>query len=81
MSHSVTSELISDNLSGSAFVLVQQPLKEAPCRLSVPTLLQEHINDLTVLINGSPQVVPLTLDLHEDFIYEERISISLMLSP
>ncbi|MFT6057787.1 MAG: hypothetical protein ACJAY7_001691 [Pseudohongiellaceae bacterium] len=78
VSNTVTSELISDNLSGFAFVLVQQPLKEPLCRLSVPTLLQEHINDFTVLINGSPQVMECSLNLHEHLMNEERVTITLM---
>jgi hypothetical protein len=80
MSNFVTSELIGDNLSGFAFVLVQLPLKETLCSLSITPLLQEHINHFTVLISGSLQVLPLTLDLHEDLVNEERIAVSLMFS-
>jgi hypothetical protein len=80
MSNSVTSELIGDNLSGFAFVLVQQPLKETLCGLAISPLLQEHIYHFTVLIYGSPQVKALTLDLHEDLIDEKCITIPLVFS-
>jgi hypothetical protein len=40
--------------------------------------MQEYINHFTVLINCSPQVVPLPLDLHEDLISEESVTIALM---
>jgi hypothetical protein len=61
-------------------MLLQESLKEPLCSLSISPLLQEHISHFTVLINGSPQVVLLNMDLHEDFINEERISIFLMFS-
>ncbi|MFT6056477.1 MAG: hypothetical protein ACJAS2_000752 [Pseudohongiellaceae bacterium] len=61
-------------------MLLQESLKEPLCGLSISPLLQEYINHLTILINGSPQVMLLTMDRHEDFIIEERISISLMFS-
>jgi hypothetical protein len=80
MSNSVTSELISDNLSGFAFVLVQQPLKETLCSLSISPFLQEHINNLTILIHSTPQIVLPPMDLHEHLINEESIAIALVLS-
>jgi hypothetical protein len=42
--------------------------------------LKKYINHFTVLVNGSPQVVPLTLDLHEHLVNVERVSISVVLS-
>ena len=53
----------------------QQPLKEPLCGLSVPPLLEKYIHHFTVLINGSPQIMLLSLDLHEYLINEESITI------
>jgi hypothetical protein len=80
MSHPVTSQFISDNLSRLAFVFTQQPLKETLCGLSITPLLKKYVYHFTILIDSSPQVKALILDLLEDFINEERIAISLMLS-
>jgi hypothetical protein len=38
------------------------------CRPPISPLLEIYINDFTILVNASPQVVPLTLDFHEYFI-------------
>ena len=80
MSNSITSELISHNLSGLAFVFIQKSLKEPLCGLSVAPLLQEYINNLTILIHSTPQIVLLPLDLNEHLINEESIAIALVLS-
>ena len=80
MSNSITSKFIGHYLPWLTLMLPQQPLKEALCSLSVPTLLQEYINYFTVLVDSSPQVKALILDLHKDLINEERIAVALMLS-
>jgi hypothetical protein len=41
--------------------------------------LEKDINNFTVLIDGSPQVMPMTLDLHEYLVNEKGIAIPLML--
>ena len=81
MSHVVAAQFVRDNLTWFAVMFTQESLKKALCGLSITPLLQVYIDDFTVLIYGSPQVVPLTLDLHEYLINEERIAIPLMLSP
>ena len=43
--------------------------------MSVP---QKHINHFTILIDRTPKIVLLALDLHKDFIDEEGIAIALM---
>jgi hypothetical protein len=42
--------------------------------------LKVHIHDFAVLINGSPQVKLLAVDLHEDFIDIEGIAITSVIS-
>ena len=58
----------------------QQPLKEPLYSLPVTSFLQEHINNFTILINSSAQIILFTLDLHEYLINQVRIAIPLMLS-
>jgi hypothetical protein len=48
---------------------------------SIPFCLQEYINHLTILVYGSPQIMLLAIDLHEDFTDIEGIAIALMASP
>ena len=81
MSYTIASQFIRDNLTWLAFMSSQQPLKEPLCGPSVPPLLEKYINYFSVLINGSPQIMLLSLDLQEDLINEERVTISLMFSP
>ncbi len=47
----------------------------------ITPFLKKYIDHLAVLINGPPQIMLLTLDLHEYFINEESITISLMFAP
>jgi hypothetical protein len=61
-------------------MLPQQPLKEALCSLTITSLLKKYVHHFTILIDRSPQVMLLTMDLHKDLINEERIAVALMLS-
>ena len=55
-------------------VLFEQPLEKALSSCTIPSGLQKNIDHLSVLINGSPQVALLTLDLHEHFVDKKCIS-------
>jgi hypothetical protein len=61
-------------------MFLQYSLKETLCGLSISSCLEKDINNLTILINRSPQVMLLSLDSNEYLINEERITIPLMLS-
>jgi hypothetical protein len=76
MRDTVTSELIRDNLPTFATMFLQESL----CSLGITAALKKYINDPTILINGPPQVMLFSLDLHKYFINEECIAISLLLS-
>ena len=58
-----------------------QTLEQTRRCLSVSTRLQKYINHFTILIDRTPKVVLLALDLHKDFIYEEGITIALVPTP
>ena len=51
-----------------------------PMRNPIPLGLEEYINHFTILIDGSPQVMLLTVDLHENFVNIEGITIASVLS-
>jgi hypothetical protein len=80
VSHTVTSQFVRNNLSRLTLVFPQQPLKEALCSLTITSLLKKYVHHFTILIDRSPQVMLLTMDLHKNFIDEEGIAVSLMLS-
>jgi len=42
--------------------------------------LKKHINDLTILIDGSPQITLFTINLDENLINEKCVTVSLMFS-
>jgi len=42
--------------------------------------LKIHINDLAILVNSSPPVMLLAVDLHKDFIDVEGVSVASVLS-
>ena len=55
---------------------LEEPLSSNPTLFS----LEIHIDHLTILINGPPQVMLLAIDFDEDFIDEKCIPIATMLS-
>ncbi len=59
-------------------MFLQQALEKALCSLAVTPVLEKHINHFTILINRTPKIVLLALDLHEHFIDEEGITIALV---
>lgn len=64
------SQFIGHYFPGSIMMMLQQTFKKALGGLAVASRLQKHIDHLAVLINGSPQVLLRTLDLHERFVDE-----------
>jgi len=51
------------------------------CDLPVRSFLRAHVKHIIILINGSPQILLLSMDLNEDLINEKCVTISLMFSP
>jgi hypothetical protein len=78
MRDAVTSQLIRDNLPGFTAIISKQPFEEPPGSCAVVSTLQKDINDFSVLVNGSPQVLLPAMELHEHFVDEKCISKSLM---
>jgi hypothetical protein len=74
MRNTVTTQLIGHDLPGSLAVRPEQPPEESSGRLGVSAWLEIYIDDITVLIHGSPQVETLTFDGDEYFVDEETWS-------
>jgi hypothetical protein len=58
----------------------QQALEEPLCGCTISLSLQVHINHFSVLVDGSPKITLLAIDLHEDLIDEQGIAETPMLS-
>jgi len=78
MRDAVASQLVRHDFPGFAMVTFQQPPEKPLGSRFVASCLQKHIDHLSVLIHGSPQVLLPALDLHEHFVDEKSISKSLM---
>jgi len=80
MRHTVTSQLVRHDFPGLSTIAPHEPLKEAfRCR-AISSSLKIDIDYFAILIHSTPQILLLTIDLHEDLIDEERIAIT-MVSP
>ena len=47
----------------------------------IPALLEQHIDDLTILVDRPPQVPLLASDSNEDLINEERVAVASVPAP
>ena len=81
MSNAVASQLIRYDLAWPIPVTFEQSSEEALGRFAVSARLHEHINDFAILIDRAPQILLLTLDLHEHLVEEERIAVASVGAP
>ena len=56
----------------------KQASKESLGGLRISSLLEQHIDDRTILVARPPQVPLLALDSNEDLINEERVAVATM---
>ena len=80
MGHAIAAQLIRHNLSWLALMPLHQPLKEALGRLGISAWLEKNINYFAILIDSSPEILLLPLNLYKHFIDKEGITISLVVS-
>ena len=78
--HSIAPQFICHDLSGFTSMAPYQSLEEALGRSPIPASLQIYIYYLAVLVNCAPEVMLLAIDLDEDFIDVEGITVASMLS-
>ncbi len=57
----------------------KEAFKKSPCGGPIPASLQKHVDYLTILIDGAPEVLLFTIDLHEYLINVEGIAAALVL--
>jgi hypothetical protein len=77
----VTPQLVCDDSSRFIAACSQQALEEVLCCLSVPTALYKHVHHFAVLVNCPPKIVLLPLNLDEDFVDKESITVALVPAP
>ncbi len=80
MGDTVAAQLVGHEPHGFLSLPVQQSAEESPRGPRVPTGVYEDVGQITVLIHRAPEILALTVDRHEDFIQEPRISESTLLA-
>jgi hypothetical protein len=80
MSNTITAQLIRHDLSGFTTMASHQSLEEPHCCCSISLCLEKHIYYFAILINSSPEIMLLTIDLYEHFIDKECVAVSSVLS-
>ena len=74
LGNSVAAQLVGHETTRFLSLTLQECSEESPRRTPVPTGLDEDVDQITVLIHRAPEILALTVDRHEDFIQEPRIS-------
>jgi len=59
----------------------KQASEESLGGLRISSLLEQHIDDLTILVDRPPQVPLIASDSHEDLINEERVAVATVPAP
>jgi hypothetical protein len=80
-SHPVASQLICDDLTWLSPVTFEPLAEEGLGGLPIWACLQEYINDFAILIDRAPQILLLTLDIHEHLVEEKRIAVASVGAP
>ena len=64
----VAAQLVGDQPPRRTLLALQQLAEKACSRPTVATRLDEDIDDVTILIDGTPEIAPLSLDGDEDLV-------------
>jgi len=78
MCNTIAPQFISYYFPGFVSMYFQEPFKESLCGRTISSFLEKHINNFTILINRSPEVMLFTINPDENLINEKCISISLV---
>ncbi len=81
MSGTVASQLVGDKLGGSRSLGFQELTKEPLGGLPISSLLQQNVDRVSVLVDGSPEVVSNPTDRDEEFIEMPNIPKSTLFFP
>ena len=74
MCGSVASEFVGDDLPRRSALLLEKPTEEPDRGCLVPPFLEQDIQDLSIPINGSKQIMLLSVDPNKDFIDKPPIA-------
>ncbi len=80
MRYTIASQLVGHDFSWFTTMTLHKTLEEALSRCTIPPYLQKHIDHFTILIDSSPEVILLAVDLHKGFVDEESVAIASVLS-
>ncbi len=69
----IAPQLVGDQPPGLTSLTFQQFAEEAFGRTPIATWLDEDVDHVAVLIDGTPEIAPLTLDDHEEFVQVPRV--------
>lgn len=79
MRNTIASQLVCNDLPGFSAMPAQQTFEESPCGGPIPASLRKHVDYLTILTDGAPEVMLFAIDLREYFINVEGIALALVL--
>ena len=71
---SVAPQLVGDDPPGHAALTFQQLTEETFSRTPIAARLEQDVDHVAVLVNGTPGILPLPLDGHEEFVEVPRIA-------
>ncbi len=74
VSSAVASQLVRHQPAGHATLPLQQLAKKAFGCPAVATRLHEDVDDVAILIDGTPEILPLSLDRDEDLVQVPCVS-------
>jgi len=70
----IAPELVGDHPPGHAALAFQQLSEEAFSRTPIAARLEQDVDHVAVLVNGAPEILLLTPNVHEEFIQVPRIT-------
>jgi hypothetical protein len=76
MCNRIAPQFISNDLPGLSAMRLEQAPEEPLGRSAIPSGLEKYINYFAILVNSPPQIMLLAVDLDEDLIDKERITIA-----
>ena len=74
MRRTVASQLVGHETARFLSPTLEEFPEGSARRTPIPAGLHEDIDQVTILIHRAPQILALTIDPHEDFVQEPRIS-------
>ena len=70
----VAPQLVRHQLPRFASLPLEELAKEPFGRVGISMFLNEDVDHIPILVHGPPEIVPLALDVHEDFIQVPHVS-------